>query len=438
MDAPTTADDFLVLIVDTETTGLSVATGELIEVGAILYSVRSRCVLSQVSTLLPPRRGANDASAINQIPVAAALSVGKKHADIVCEMICAWAAGAKFVVSHNVDFDRGFIAEHRGLASLAQKVWLCTCYDFQWPKQHRPAMNLVHLALAHGIGVTCAHRALSDCQLIASLFSAVEDLPGLISKAARPKCRVVALVDYAEREKAKEAGFRWDATSRTWSRWLAIDNLPKLPFMYTMTEVDPRGNESIMWVRLWQLYICRRMGECNNREKGQCRDHVAQEEQQQLQEIGQRAWKSVKMVPSLRSAIRQLWADSKSGSIEPVGLTETMGPLEMWSRYSMPAAQPSMDSCQISAASSDQESVCACAPGSPENQATVLMGLHTFKGNDKMLAGHTEEQMAQLESEHSDVVAALESQVANLVVADGGEDVKCRKQRLRKRQTIAA
>lgn len=315
--ACTDASDFSVLIVDTETTDLASAGGELIEVAAVLYSVKHRCVVSQVSSLLPVERGCNKAERINQIPVAAAGCVPEGFAEAACKSVVSLAQGAKYVIAHNAEFDKDFMGRHKVLMELCEKMWLCTCYDFEWPKQHRPGMNLVHLALAHGVGVTSAHRALSDCQLVASLFSGLgEGLVGAIARAARPKCRVIAQVDHAEKDKARESGFKWEPEKRLWSRWLAIEDLPCLLVKYSVAEVDPRGNNSIMWARLWQMYISH---------KAEVKGDVGLHE-----ELGQMVWRMVREVPAMLSSMQTLWKCSWHGSVEPEGLLETMGALETW------------------------------------------------------------------------------------------------------------
>ena len=54
-----------ILILDTETTGLDENKDELIEIGCILFDVSFRCVLSQVSFLLPVNN--NEAEHVNGI-----------------------------------------------------------------------------------------------------------------------------------------------------------------------------------------------------------------------------------------------------------------------------------------------------------------------------------------------------------------------------------
>lgn len=231
-----------VLIVDTETTALDVSEGQVIEVGAILYSVRHQTVLQQVATLLPAME--NGAERINRIPVAPLVEMSGDVAGWGMDMVMMMGRQAEYVVAHNADFDRKWFGMgdgdlpllSRGMLPLlvdaegAPLRWICTCADFEWPCQSRPGQSLIDLALAHGIGVGSAHRALTDCLLIAELFNRVADLQGLFERALRPKGRFVALVSFDERELAKRAGFKWYAESKTWERVMAIEDVAGLGF----------------------------------------------------------------------------------------------------------------------------------------------------------------------------------------------------------------
>eukprot|EP00210_Caulerpa_lentillifera_P003856 g3683.t1 len=312
-------DAWMVLILDTRTSGLKNDGGEVIEIGAVLYSIKYRCIVSEISTLLPPSRPSNTNVKVNHIPVGAAMSVSLSNAQSVCRTILSWANDAKYLIAHNAEVDRKWISSHCLLSDLARHNWLCTSYDVIWPKQQRPGMNLVHLALAHGIGVTCAHRALSECQLIASLFTSIGDtLSEILDKAARPKCKVLAKVHYLERDVAHNAGFKWEGATRVWSRWVAIEDLPSLPVKCTVVEVDTRGNDAVSWARLWQMYISHKVREDEK------------EDVSAFEHLGRNLWNCVKTNPALLTALRCLWAESERGGIEPLGLLETFQAMEVW------------------------------------------------------------------------------------------------------------
>lgn len=211
-----------VLIVDTETSGLP-PDGKVIEVGAIFYRV-GLGVINQLSFLLPGDE--NPAEKINGISPAAMRSADPDEVSMFCEIVERWGDAADYVVAHNAEFDREML-ERSPIDIRSQ--WLCTCHDFTWPKQTKSGGNLVSLALAHGIGVSSAHRALTDCQLLAALFDRVGDaLPSLIEKAAMPRRWYYAAVTYDDRQLAKDAGFRWDSKLRKWLKRMSEAELTDL------------------------------------------------------------------------------------------------------------------------------------------------------------------------------------------------------------------
>lgn len=210
------------LILDTETTSAE-SSGQVLEIGLILYSLAAQTTLMQLSALLPDR-AENPAERINRIPVAALTEWSAVNID-THQVALSMLAASDVVVAHNAEFDQQFFT---GL--WREKPWLCTCFDFRWPHATKEAEGFVHLALAHGIGVSSAHRALADCQLIASLFGRMQNLEGMFEHAMRPKALVQALVSYDERTRAKDAGFKWDPDYKRWIRRMALDDAALLPF----------------------------------------------------------------------------------------------------------------------------------------------------------------------------------------------------------------
>lgn len=208
-----------VLIVDVETTGLDPATDRVIEVGMIEYSITHQSVIQSYSILLHAED--NQCEALNRIP--AALLREAKCQRSPTEIIQRPASECDAIIAHHAEFDRQWFAPEIG-------PWLCTMSDFKWPRATKDGQSLVHLALEHGIGVSSAHRALTDCQLIAALFDRMTDLTGMFAHAMRPKALFRAMVSYDERELAKASGFKWDGEAKTWTRRMAIEDAAALPF----------------------------------------------------------------------------------------------------------------------------------------------------------------------------------------------------------------
>src|SRR5215204_6567268 len=182
------------LIIDNETSGLE-ESAAVIEVGAILYSVTNQCVLQEMSTLLPGE-GKNEAESINRIKPAALREIYDLTSTTALEHLFRMTKSADVYVAHNAEFDSKQVWGSPGFVAMASLPWLCTMADFKWPQATREQGSLINLALDHGIGVASAHRALTDCRLIASLFDRMADLQCMFQIAMRPKGLFQAIVSY--------------------------------------------------------------------------------------------------------------------------------------------------------------------------------------------------------------------------------------------------
>jgi DNA polymerase-3 subunit epsilon len=218
-----------ILIVDTETTGLDPVDGSVIEVGAILFDVlKFRSVIAQTSFLLPCL--INPAENINGIPQG--LTQGcNDSSDAGLEMFKVLLESADAVVAHNVRFDKQWF-DGVDLPAI-DKPWICSMEDIRWPAKLRlkSRPSVTTLALAYGVPVWAAHRALTDCIYLAQVFERCDDLAGLLEQAMEPKFLYAALVSYDDRQLAKDAGFAWnDPVPKTWTRRLTESEAAKLPF----------------------------------------------------------------------------------------------------------------------------------------------------------------------------------------------------------------
>ncbi|WP_420063690.1 3'-5' exonuclease [Prochlorococcus marinus] len=225
-----------ILILDTETTGLDNEKDDCLEVGSILFNVKSRSVLAQQSFLLPVE--INNAEKINNIPAEITrfpqpLSEAIKYFESLVRV-------SDVIVAHNAEFDMKWF----GLNKLPQieKPWICSMDDITWPtdRQLKTRPSVRDLALAYGVPVWNAHRALTDCIYLAEVFIRCSELEKLLIRALEPKILVRAEISYDERYLAKNAGFRWnDAIKGAWSRKMSRREKEKLEF--PVQEVDFHG-----------------------------------------------------------------------------------------------------------------------------------------------------------------------------------------------------
>jgi DNA polymerase-3 subunit epsilon len=220
-----------VLIFDVETSGLDRDSDEVIEVGYVLWSVEHGTIVECYSSLLIG--DSNAAEPFNAIRPEA-LSVGGDP-EIAWTIVGQVSQQADLVLAHQADFDRAFVmreaGRYEGAAELSRLPFVCTIEDFLWPVASA-SKSLVSIALAHGVAVTSAHRAVNDCLLLARLLERVDHVDDLLhlalQRASRPKAEFIARTPYQQKDLVKAAGFHYNGT--VWSRYMAVEDAEKLPF----------------------------------------------------------------------------------------------------------------------------------------------------------------------------------------------------------------
>ena len=225
------------LVLDTETTGLNPEKDHCLEVGAILFHIESRAVLAQQSFLIPV--ASNEAVTINRI--SAEITKLEQPLQQALEYFQALLDATDILVAHNAAFDRQWFGKEP-LPNIC-KPWLCTMEDISWPKERqlRPRPSVRDLALAYGVPVWSAHRALTDCIYLAEVLSRCEDLENLLFQGLEPRRLMRAEVSYENRHLARNAGFRWnDPVQGAWTRRLSDREALALDF--SVLPVD-KGDE---------------------------------------------------------------------------------------------------------------------------------------------------------------------------------------------------
>jgi DNA polymerase-3 subunit epsilon len=226
-EPPAPACPATLLILDTETTGLDPASGQCLEVGAVLFHVPGRAVLGQLSFLIPA--SSNPARHVNGIDPAVTQVAQPWRQSL--ELFMALVESAEAVLAHNAAFDRQWF----GIDPLPaiDRPWICSMDDIRWPAERHLRANpsVRDLALTFGVPVWAAHRALTDCIYLAQVFERCVDLEELLVGALEPRQLFRAQLSYAERQQAKQAGFRWnDPVAGAWTRRLSEREARALPF----------------------------------------------------------------------------------------------------------------------------------------------------------------------------------------------------------------
>ncbi len=211
----------LLLGLDVETTGLSAERDRIIEIGAVLWETECNQPVKIYSEMIlePSLTGVSkeieeitglNFELLRRFGVA---PEGRLFADL------AWMMErAAYFVAHNAPFDRGFLTNffHRYEQSFPDKPWIDSLQDIEYPAKLK-GRNLTYLAAEHGFLNPFPHRAVTD---VLTLFKVLSHYPiaEIAQQAAAPTLEVTALVSYEDRNKAKEAGFRWDGAQKKWKR----------------------------------------------------------------------------------------------------------------------------------------------------------------------------------------------------------------------------
>ncbi|OOG79583.1 DNA polymerase III subunit epsilon [Hydrogenophaga sp. A37] len=210
-----------VLILDTETTGLSHAGNKIIELAMLLV---------QVDTATGRPFGAVETFEGFEDPGMPIPDVAKQVTGITDEMVRgqhldnasveALLARADLVIAHNAGFDRPFV-EGR-FPGFAHKPWACSFADIDWKAQGAESAKLSALAQDRGWFYD-AHRALVDCHALLQVLSSSEadgattGLGRLIAASMAPSYKLRATgAPFESKDKLKGRGYRWDGDARVW------------------------------------------------------------------------------------------------------------------------------------------------------------------------------------------------------------------------------
>lgn len=231
-----------VLVFDVETTGLIATADHVVEVGCVLWSVEHRTIVEAHSVLLGAPE--NPAAPFNGLSDRLLLCEGRAQPydrELGWAMICDAARRADAVLAHFAHFDHSFVMawpQPGDVADLLALPWVCTAEDVVWPLQPH-SRSLVSLALAHGVAVTAAHRAINDCLLLTNCLERLPDLrerlDAALASAMRPKAHFVAVVPFEQNDEVKAAGFRWRDSA--WRRYMAVEDAAALAFRVVYAEV---------------------------------------------------------------------------------------------------------------------------------------------------------------------------------------------------------
>ena len=234
-----------VLVLDTETTGLTHQADKIIELAMLLVQVDSATGLpfGPVEVFegfedpgMPIPQIAQEVTGINDDMVK-----GQRLDDA---QVAAMVARADLVVAHNAGFDRPFVEAR--FPCFATKAWACSFADIDWKAAGAGSAKLSALAQDQGWFYD-AHRAQVDCHALLQVLSrpvggsATTGLHQLIAAAALPSFKLRATGSpFESKDKLKTRGYRWDAEAKVWACTLASQALLDAELAWLQAEVYGR------------------------------------------------------------------------------------------------------------------------------------------------------------------------------------------------------
>ena len=218
---PTAAQTLRVLVLDTETTGLSHQTDKIIELAMLLVQVDAATGLPFGPVELfegfedpgmPIPDVAKEVTGISDDMVR-----GQRLDDAQVE---AFVARADVIVAHNAGFDRPFVEAR--FPGFATKAWACSFADIDWKAAGAGSSKLSALAQDHGWFYD-AHRAQVDCHALLQVLSRPvpksesTGLAQLIAAVSKPSFKLRATGSpFESKDLLKGRGYRWDADAKVW------------------------------------------------------------------------------------------------------------------------------------------------------------------------------------------------------------------------------
>lgn len=237
----------LVLGFDLETTGLDPKKDRIIEVGAVLWDWDRKAPVRIFSELC----WGTDAGPA-AVPEFITKLTGIKTDDLdqfatstkdAIDRLLTMAFKIP-VMAHNAPFDISFLREEclriPGVTGFSTDTPVIdTRTDIKYDDEIHPSRKLEHLAASHKFLNPFAHRAVFDVLTMLRVASNY-DLDEMIERSKSANVLITARVSFAEKDKAKSAGFHWKAETKQWQMLVKECDFKELSFDFeTYTEAAP-------------------------------------------------------------------------------------------------------------------------------------------------------------------------------------------------------
>lgn len=231
--------------VDIETTGLDFTQDEIIEVGSIVWDTSTNKPIEVFSQLVDIGNRSLPQKIIEMTGISDLhlKSFGRPLAEVLTSVFNL-ADDCDFIVGHNaLRFDKKFLSQScsKLKLNLPKKPWIDTTIDIEYPADIT-TRKLSYLAAEHGLINSQSHRAAFDVLTMFQIM-AKYDFTEIAERAQSDLVIVTAKVDYENKDKAVENGFRWDPANKSWFKVMRQFDLVKLKFPFSVNVTKSELND---------------------------------------------------------------------------------------------------------------------------------------------------------------------------------------------------